>query len=72
MTEESGSSRLKQVEARTALASALQKAGVFFPPLVVRVREENGEPVYGLIDLGKISPPVAHALADAIDRGTQR
>ena len=37
MTEESGSSRLKQAEAaRTALASALQKAGIVFPPLVVR------------------------------------
>lgn len=60
---------MEAVEARDALAGALSRAGIQLPAMDVRTpwADENR---YALVQLGLCSAPVAHALADVIEKGT--
>ncbi|ARF56273.1 hypothetical protein [Streptomyces gilvosporeus] len=55
--------------ARDALAAALRKAGIQFPAMDVTPDGIGRPPRYGLVNLGEVSAPVVHALADVIAKG---
>jgi hypothetical protein len=67
------------LQARDALAAALTRAGVQLPAMDVRtpwmgdLDDSDERPArYALVHLGVCSAPVAHALAEVIDRGAAR
>lgn len=55
--------------ARDALASALKRAGLQLPSLILEVSTYADADPRPLIDLGRCSPSVARELAAVIDKG---
>ncbi|WP_175409544.1 hypothetical protein [Streptomyces sp. TRM64462] len=71
--EHTAFTRFKEVmDARDALAGALRQAGIQLPALDIRATGREGDPGYGLVDLGVCAAPVAHQLASVIARGAAR
>ncbi|MEV0373828.1 hypothetical protein AB0I10_29170 [Streptomyces sp. NPDC050636] len=64
------SSKIREAEvARDALAAALRKAGIQFPAMDITPGGFERPPKYGFVNLGQVSAPVVHALADVITKG---
>ncbi|MEU9114672.1 hypothetical protein AB0D04_23490 [Streptomyces sp. NPDC048483] len=63
-------SKIREAEAaRDALAAALRKAGIQFPAMDIAPEGAGRPPRYGFVNLGQVSAPVVHALAEVIVKG---